>query len=38
MYQSFKFLSLKEFPMTETDEKDIAAAAMTGESKIPNTG
>jgi pyruvate formate-lyase activating enzyme-like uncharacterized protein len=37
-YYNFKFLNLNEFTMTETDEKLIAAAAMTGESKIPKTG
>ena len=33
-----KFLSRNEFAITETDEKLIAAAAMTGERSIPNTG
>ena len=37
-YHNFKFLSLNEFAITETDEKLIAAAAMTGERSIPNTG
>ena len=35
---NFKFLRRNEFPITETEEKDMAAAAMTGESKIPKTG
>jgi len=37
-YYNFKFLSLKELAITETDEKLIATAAITGESNKANTG
>lgn len=35
---NFKFLSRNELEITETEEKLIAAAAITGESSMPNTG
>ena len=32
------FLNLNEFAITETELKLIAAAAIIGDNKIPNTG
>ena len=37
-YYSFKPLSLKALIITDTELKDIAKAAIIGDSKIPKTG
>lgn len=37
-YYIFTFFNLKEFAITETELKLMAAAAIIGESKIPKTG
>lgn len=35
---NFKFRSLKEFAITDTELKLIATAAIIGDNKIPKTG
>lgn len=35
---SFTLLSLRELPITLTDDKAMAAAAMMGESRMPKVG
>ena len=37
-FQISTLFNLKAFTITETDEKLIAVAAITGESKIPKIG
>ncbi len=37
-FQSFKLLNRKAFTITDTELKDIASAAIIGDSNIPKNG
>ena len=38
LFYNFNFLNLNELEITDTEEKLIAATAITGESNKPNAG